>query len=93
MIKLTEIYHLGGDAMYNNWSLRETEINPLHVVKITGDSQMDLYLHRGYLPKDLNEAQTFTRISFVTGPNIIVVGSLNYISEKLNKNSKQLLNG
>lgn len=93
MTRLIEIYHQGGDTMFENWSLRETEINPSHVIKMIEDEQMKTYLQRGYLPKDLNKAQTFTRINLVTGLSTIVVGSLAQVSEKLNPASKQLLHG
>ena len=93
MVRLTEIFHRGGDTMFENWSLRETGINPAHVIKMTEDEQMKEYLARGYLPKGLDKAQSFIRIILVTGLNPIVVGSLTQISEKLNPASKQLLHG
>lgn len=93
MARLTEIYHQGGDTMFEDWSLRETEINPAHVIKMTEDDQMKVYLNRGFLPKDLNKAQSFTRIQLVTGLSTIVIGTLSQVSEKLAASTKQLLHG
>lgn len=95
MARMVEVYHRGGDTMFENWGLRETEINPTHVIKMTEDDLMKDYLARGYLPNKLSKNQSFVRVNLATGLNLIVVGTLEQISEKLisTANSKQLLHG
>ena len=96
MIKLIEVYRekeLGANNIFN---IREVYINPTHVVCMYDDPSMVRNLNEGYLPKDMDKRQPFTRLRLNQGQSlyqITVVGSMGIISEKLGLShaGKQLL--
>jgi len=96
MIKLIEVYmenKLGSNKTYD---MREVYINPNHVVCMYEDSSMSMKLQEGYLPKDLDKRQSFTRLQLNQGQSIrqmTVVGSIGITSEKLglSTNKRQIL--
>jgi len=98
MIKFVEIYTNSsfGVNQKNNYSLRETYINPDHVVCLREEGAINEKIKKTALAKELDERQEFTKI-FInrgqSGLDIIVVGSPASIEEKLLKAGKQLLRG
>ena len=92
MIKLIEVYR----EKDNIFNIREVYINPTHVVCMYDDPSMVRNLNEGYLPKDMDKRQPFTRLRLNQGQSlyqITVVGSMGIISEKLGLShaGKQLL--
>ena len=96
MIKLVEIYREREIGVRNKFTVREVYINPTHVVCLYEDPSMILNLREGYLPKDLDQRQTFTKLHLNQGQSVrqmTVVGNIGKISEKLGlaDNKQQLL--
>ena len=101
LVKLVEIFK---DGTYNDkglikprYSLRETYVNPNHVVCLREESGLRHDLENTNLSEDLDQRQDFTKI-FInrgqTGLDITVIGTLKTIQEKLNKRSnKEVLRG
>ena len=96
MIKLVEVYREKKLGSSNTFTAREVYINPTHVVCMYDDPSMARNLREGYLPKDLDRRQSFTRIHLNQGQSVIqmtVIGSVGITSEKLGlaPNKQQLL--
>ena len=96
MIKLVEIYREREIGVRNKFTVREVYINPTHVVCLYEDPSMILNLREGYLPKDLDQRQTFTKLHLNQGQSVrqmTVVGNIGSVSEKLglSSNKQQLL--
>jgi len=100
LVKLVEIFQEGS---YNNegsikpkYSLRETYINPNHVVCIREEPSMLFELEGTSILKELDLRQEFTRMHIdrgQSGLDITVVGSLKVIKEKLSCEVKRVLKG
>lgn len=96
LVKLVEIFK---DGTYNDsglikprYSLRETYVNPNHVVCLREEGGLQHDLQNTDLAKNLDPRQDFTRIYINRGQaglDITVVGTLKMIQEKLNKKSKR----
>ena len=101
MIKFVEIYrdNTFGESQknqYSHYSLRETYINPDHVVCLREESAIKDKIEETTLASELDDRQEFTKV-FInrgqTGLDIVVVGSPESVEEKLLKAGKQLLRG
>ena len=96
MIKLVEVFKDRNLGVGNNFTVREVSINPAHVVCLYDDPSMILNLREGYLPKDLDQRQTFTKLHLNQGQSVrqmTVIGNISSVSEKLGltSNKQQLL--
>ena len=98
LIKLVEVYK---EAAYtssdkDNYSLRETYINPDHVSYMTESSSISHTLCEVSGLTGLDERQEFTTLHINTGQigmKINVVGSLTSIQNKLRFNKREVLKG
>ena len=96
MIKLVEVFKDRNLGAGNNFTVREVYVNPTHVVCLYEDPSMILNLREGWLPKDLDQRQTFTKLHLNQGQSVrqmTVIGSVTSLSEKLGlaSNKQQLL--
>ena len=96
MVKLIEVYRERELGSSNIFTVREVYVNPAHVVCMFEDAPMAMNLREGYLPKNLDERQSFTRLQLNQGQSVrqmTVVGGVNLTSEKLglSTNKQQLL--
>jgi hypothetical protein len=96
MIKLIEVYRVKEIGTNNLYTVREVYVNPSHVVCMYDDSSMVKKLNEGYLPKDLDKRQAFTRLHLNQGQSVrqmTVIGNVGSTSEKLGlaTNNRQLL--
>ena len=95
MIKLVEVYSVGsfshtGGGPKENFSLRETCINPKHIVFMREDEEILEKIKDTVLSAELNQQQRFTRIYLShgqSGVDITVVGELKFIEEKMQVSS------
>jgi hypothetical protein len=101
LVKLVEIFK---DGTYNDnglikprYSLRETYVNPSHVVALREESALRFDLQSTELSEQLDSRQEFTRIYInrgQTGLDITVVGHLQTVQQKLNKyQTREVLKG
>jgi len=91
MVKLVEVRR-----MLNNYSLSEIYVNPEHVVAIRSDDKTREALIEGRLPTGLNQGQSFTTLYLdrgQTGIDVVVVGDVETIKEKLGIARRTLLKG
>jgi len=101
MIKLVEVKKVKDVNITEHrgnihYELDEIWINPDSILQIRGDVTMKSNLASGYLPRDLNIKQEFSRIQFGSGNNVsavTVVGSPSVLAEKIFSTNKQLLKG
>ena len=95
MIKLVEVYREREIGVKNRFAMREIYIIPSHVVCMYDDPSMILNLREGWLPKDLDQRQTFTKLHLNQGQSVrqmTVIGNIGSVSEKLGlSSSKQQL--
>lgn len=96
-VKFTEAYE--DTTHYNNaigkkqWCTREVVVNTDYISSLTPDNRVSQYTEQDKSP--FKEGQAFTRISLaknMNGYDIIVLGTLEDIAERLN-NSKRVLKG
>ena len=100
MVKLVEIHPMGAfsrriDGPKENFTLRETYINPKHVVFMREDDEIWDRIRDTPIGQRLDFGHEFTRLYISHGQNgmdVIVVGSIKEVQEKFNKSS-QLLKG
>ena len=97
-VQLVEIFdkNEGNTERGHGYSVRTIYINPIHVVCIRESYDMESLLNEGRLPQELDKRQEFTTLSLnkgTYGQDVIVIGSVNEIHKKLNKNHRQLLQG
>ena len=99
LIKLVEVCKESNYANTNpsdlKYSLRETFINPDHVICLREETQVKVKLNEISLIEDLDPRQQFTRVYLnrgQTGLDITVVGSLEAVQEKLQM-TKRILKG
>jgi len=76
----------------DHYFLRETTINPNHIVSMRASEEHMLLHTQGKLPTGLHDAQEFVKISFSNGKTIVAIGSSQIINEKI-RTSKKLLFG
>jgi hypothetical protein len=98
VIQLVEVFNAVSSANHgtSKFSLREVYINPKHVVAIRPDTHMSRLLAEGRLPEDLDPNQAFTKLYIDRGQNgldLVVVGSVSVIGDKLGTHKKSLLRG
>tara|TARA_R110002153_G_scaffold1580_16_gene8150 strand:+ start:10210 stop:10512 length:303 start_codon:yes stop_codon:yes gene_type:complete len=99
VIKVIEVYQNGRGHSANaneNYSLRETFINPEHVVCLRSDITFKQKLQEGLLPNGLDSRQEFTRVYMNRGHaglDIVVVGEASTIEQMVSQNEKTLLKG
>ena len=92
MIKLVEVFREKKLGSSNIFNMREVYVNPVHVVCMYDDPSMTRNLREGYLPSDLDQRQTFTRLHLNQGQSVTqmtVIGSVRITSEKLGLATKQ----
>lgn len=95
-IKLVELYEQPTQMSDNKWTLREVVVNPDYVVCLRPDARATTLLKEGILPDGLDIRQEFTKIQMsrgASGLDIVVVGGIAMIENKLNIPSQQLLKG
>ena len=94
-ILLTEIYSMG-NASQRKYSLRKIYINPDHVMCLREDEVLKGVLREGNLIPGLDKRQSFTRVTLNNNSmqqDVLVVGNLDEIYNKLQIESKNLLRG
>ena len=84
MIKLVEVIENAGQ-----FNLREIVINSAHVMSMVSDDRCAGLHSSGKLPEGLHAAQQFSKVTFINGEEIIVVGSPDIIGTK----AKNVLHG
>jgi hypothetical protein len=80
----------------SSYSLREVTINPIHVVCLREDMNMNQRLTEGRLPEDVDRRQRFTRVYLdrgQSGIDMTVVGSLEQTQHTLGVDGKEVLRG
>jgi hypothetical protein len=95
-IKLVELYEQPTQMSGDKWTLREVIVNPDYVVCLRPDVRATTLLQEGLLPEGLDTRQEFTKIQMSRGTNgldIVVVGGITMIENKLNIQTQQLLKG
>ena len=84
MIKLVEIIESA-----NTYHLREIVVNSSHIISMISDDYYAGLHSSGKLPEGLHEAQQFSKVTFTSGKEIVVVGSPDVIGAK----AKNILHG
>ena len=95
-IKLVELYEQPTQRKDDKWTLREVVVNPDYVVCLRPDARATALLKEGILPDGLDTRQEFTKIQMSRGTgglDIVVVGAIGLIEDKLNISTQQLLKG
>ena len=96
-IKLVELYEQPTQRQTKDkWTLREVVVNPDYVVCLRPDARATVLLREGNLPDGLDARQEFTKIQMNRGTgglDIVVVGAIGIIEDKLNISTQQLLKG
>jgi hypothetical protein len=88
VINLIEVvYHHTADHYF----LRESTINPNHIVSMNPSEEHILLHTQNKLPTGLHDAQEFVKISFSNGKSIVAIGSAQIINEKIRTAKKLLL--
>jgi len=87
MVKLVEVYRGRQSSQKRvGYELRQVYVNPSHVMCMYEDESMKTNLREGFLPDNLDNRQSFTRLQLSQGQSfyqISVVGDIDNISEKL----------
>ena len=94
-IKLTEVYSVGNGSQ-KKYSLRQVYLNPDHIVYMREEEVLQRLLSEGRLLDGMDERQVFTRITVNNNSlqqDILVVGNVDAIYEKLKLETKSLLRG
>ncbi len=94
-VMLTEIYSAGNGSQ-KRYSLRKIYINPNHVMCLREDEVLKKVLLEGNLISGLDQRQTFTRVTLNNNSmqqDVLVVGNLDEIYNKLQIETKSLLRG
>lgn len=97
-LTFTEVYE--DVTHYNNavgkkyWLTREVAVNPEHINMLRPDEQISHFLlsNREQTHNMFKEGQQFTRLTVnkgMTGSDIIVLGSLEYITEFINREGNE----
>ena len=89
MISLTQVVKANQNEEYY---LRETNVNPSHIVSVNTSDKYIMLLHQNKLPKGLDHNHEFVEISLSHGGTMVVLGSTHLINEKI-KSAKKLLLG
>lgn len=87
MIKVTQIVRAHGEQYY----LRETNVNPAHIVSVNSSDQYIMLLHQNKLPEGLRPDHQFVEISLSHGGTLVAVGTIQLINEKIQFAKKLLL--
>ena len=94
-IKLIELYEQPTQQR-DKWTLREVVVNPDYIVCLRPDYRATSLLEEGVLPEGLDDRQQFTKVQMDRGGgglDIVVVGAIALIEDKLNVQQRQLLKG
>ena len=94
-IKLTEVYSVGNGSQ-KKYSVRQIYLNPDHIVYMREEEILQRLLSEGRLMDGMDKRQTFTRITVNNNSmqqDILVVGNVDTIYEKLKLETKSLLRG
>ena len=89
MIKLTQVVKANQTDKYY---LRETALNPQHIVSVNSSDQYIMLLHQDKLPEGLDPTHHFVEIALSHVGVLIAVGTPEIINEKI-KFAKKLLLG
>lgn len=95
-IKLVELYEQPTQRTKEKWTLREVVVNPDYVVCLRPDARATALLQEGILPEGLDDRQEFTKIQMSRGNggmDIVVVGAIGLIEDKLRITTRELLKG
>ena len=96
-IKVVELFEQPShSSTTNKWTLREVIVNPDFVVCLRPDMRATKLLAEGSLPDGLDDRQEFTKIQMSRGTgglDIVVVGGIAIIEDKLNVVKRQVLKG
>tara|TARA_R110000824_G_scaffold11622_14_gene51001 strand:+ start:20232 stop:20504 length:273 start_codon:yes stop_codon:yes gene_type:complete len=90
MVRLVEII-----KQLDEYQLREVFVNPRHVIALREDNYMKQNLSEGKLPENLDNRQSFTKLTLdkgTVGLELTVVGTPALVESKL-KDEKRVLNG
>ena len=90
MVRLVEII-----KQLDEYQLREVFVNPRHVIALREDNYMKQNLWEGKLPENLDNRQSFTKLTLdkgTVGLELTVVGTPALVESKL-KDEKRVLNG
>lgn len=90
MIKITQVLKVS--QRDETYYLRDTSINPQHIVSVNTSDKYIMLLHQNKLPEGLSKEHHFVEISLSHGGTLIAVGTPEIINEKI-KFSKKLLLG
>jgi hypothetical protein len=96
IVKFVEVARELNIAEAKDYKLREVYINPEHVVMLREDAHTLRLLQEKRLPPNLDERQSFTRLTMQrgsSGTEVVVVGPPDVVRDKLFKNEAQLLKG
>jgi hypothetical protein len=91
LVRLTEVIEsstarVGTSVREKRYTLREILVNPDHVVCLREEPNMQKMLTEGFLPKDMDQRQLFTRVQLnrgQSGIDLVVVGNTSLIEQKL----------
>lgn len=89
MIKITQVVQASEKEEYY---LRETSLNPSHIVSVNISEKYIMLLHQNKLPEGLNKQHNFVEIYLSNGASVVAVGTPHIINEKI-KFAKKLLLG
>ena len=93
MISFIEIFNKGG---YKSWGIREVSINPSLIIKMQEDDEIESHLEQGFLPKEIEKTQRFTKIFFTNDSYLTVISPIDISIEKIakaNNTGRTLLKG
>ena len=88
MLKVTQVVRANEK---NEFYLRETSLNPDHIISVNESHEYIMLLHQNNLPRGLNKEHSFVEIYLSNGSRVIAVGTTQIINEKINISKKLLL--
>ncbi len=89
MIKITQVIQVS--QRDQTYYLRDTSLNPQHIVSVNMSDQYLMLLHQNKLPEGLSKEHQFVEISLSHGGSVIAVGTPQMINEKIQFAKKLLL--
>jgi len=88
LVLLTEVYKLRTTRGKQRYSLREIFLNRDHVITIREDKRLSEEFAKGYMPIELDEDQSFTKIVLSgasASSGVAVIGTVYAVAEKVGK--------
>ena len=96
LTQLIEIQKTNDNLTKPEYSLREIEINPEFVLRLSTDTQTRLWARLGTVrgsEEKINENQEYTRIVMSNSTSFVVIGSVSEVSKKIQSNKRTVLKG